>query len=366
MEPYSAASQTVQAAPRSGYDYVGSQIAALIARFDLNESRAQIMQTYADLCRDSLAFPYGVRPPNYSRINHDGTPIQYAVTLGSSVHTLQFLGEAGSFGITGAERMRLNRECIAIVAGRLHVDKALVSVADLLEALAPATNVDLLADPGGAYWIGAAFSAAREPHLRIYVNTRWGNERARWTRLSRFAGHFGESAPWAEVAGRLALDMQPLGTAITLQGDQSPVGRIYLSAYGKHMPFYEDLAEAYGGPGFMRQLRSFGRCLLGADYVYPTQTAVCSFGFGDNPTLDFKFELCAHCLFRSDAEAVARLRTWFDAAQLDATDYWAMLDILSEGHLCTTAPVLHCYVGMGLRRGAPYATLYLKPQLMPA
>jgi len=232
--------------------------------------------------------------------------------------------------------------------------------------MAPATDVDLLADPGGAYWVGAAFSAAREPHLRIYVNARWGKEQDRWIRLSRFAEHFGESAQWADVADRLAPDLQPLGTAITLHGDRPPAGRIYLSAYGKHMPFYEELAEAYGGPDFKRQLRSFGKCVLGDDYVYPTQTAVCSFGIGDSPTLDFKFELCAHCLFRSDAEAAARLRTWFEVAQLDATDYWGMLDILSDGHLSATAPVLHRYVGMGLRRGAPYATLYLKPQLTSA
>ena len=358
-----ATSQSVRDVPRSGYDYVGSQIAALIARFGLHESQAQVMQTYADLCSDSLAFPYGARLPDHSRINHDGTPIQYAVTLGSANHTLQFLSEAGGSGVTGAERMRLNRECIATLAGRFQASAALTSVTPLLDALAPATNVDLLADPGGAYWVGAAFSLARTPALRIYVNARWGKEQDRWVRLSRFAAHFGASAPWVEIAGRLASDLQPLGMAITLHGDQPIDGRIYLSTYGKHMPHYEALAEVYGGPDFMRQLRSFGRCVLGDDYVYPTQTAACSFGFGESPTPDFKFELCAHCLFGSDVEAVARLRTWFEVAQLDATDYWDMLDVLSEGHLSDTAPVLHCYVGMGLRRGAPYTTVYLKPQL---
>src|SRR5450759_2062404 len=119
MDFLPVAGQTVQVGPRSGYAYVGNQISALIARFDLHESRAQIMQTYKDICRDSLAFPYGIRPPHHSRINHDGTPIQYAVTLGSSQHALQFLSEAGTSGTGGAERMRLNRECIATVAGCL-------------------------------------------------------------------------------------------------------------------------------------------------------------------------------------------------------------------------------------------------------
>ena len=120
----------------------------------------------------------------------------------------------------------------------------------------------------------------------------------------------------------------------------------------------------YGGASFMCQLRSFGRCVLGDDYVYPTQTAVCSFGLGDNPMLDFKFELCAHCLFTSDVEAASRFRAWFEVPHLDATDYWDMLDILSEGYLSDKAPGLHCYVGVGLQRGAPYTTIYLKPRLI--
>jgi hypothetical protein len=351
-------------APRSGYEYIGSQITALIARFNLHESRLQIMQTYQNICSDSLAFPYGTRPPDHSRINQDGMPFQYAVTIGSSFHTLQFLSEAGGPGITGAERLRVNRECITTIAGRFQSKGALTSVTHLLDALASETNIDLLTDPGGAYWIGVAFTAAKKPNLRIYINARWGKERERWTLLNRFAAHFNEIPQWQDIATRLVPDLQPLGTAITFNGDQSPTGRIYLSAYGKHMPFYEALAEQYGGVNFMHQLRTFGRSLLGDDYVYPTQTAVCSFGFGESPMLDFKFELCAHCLFASDVEAAARLRTWFEIAHLDATDYWGMLEILSEGYLSDKALDLHCYVGIGLRRGAPYATIYLKPRLI--
>jgi hypothetical protein len=363
MDTTCAPAQTVSEAPQSSYTYVGSQIATLIARFNLHDSRSQILQTYQEICRDSLAFPYGVRPPDRSRINHDGTPIQYAVTIGSPHHTLQFLGEAGHPGIAGAERMRANRECMTTLTQRLRADHAFSSVTHVLDALAPPTDIDLLADPGGAYWIGAAFTAAREPHLRIYVNARWGKAQNRWARLSLFAAHFDASAQWRDIAATLAPDLQPLGSAITFSGDTSPIGRIYLSAYGKHMAFYEHLAQMYGSEDFRQQLRTFGRCVLGDDYVYPTQTAVCSFGFGENPTLDFKFELCAHCLFASDVEAVARLRSWFEVAQLEAADYWNMLDILSEGHLSDTAPEVHCYVGVGLRRGAPYATIYLKPRL---
>jgi hypothetical protein len=96
----------------------------------------------------------------------------------------------------------------------------------LLNALAPETNIDLLADPAGAYWIGAAFTAAREPHMRIYINARWGKEQERWARLSRFAAHFDESTQWQDIATTLAPDLQPLGVAITFKGVQLPAGRI--------------------------------------------------------------------------------------------------------------------------------------------
>lgn len=354
--------RSVPSAPQSGYVYVGRQIAALIERFNLHESRSQIMQTYDDICRDSLAFPGDTRPPDYSRINQDGTPIQFAVTIGSTHPTLQFLSEAGSPNLTGAERIRVNRECITTVAQHLHKNGKLASIIPLLDALAPETDIDLLADPGGAYWIGAAFMAKREPHLRIYTNARWGKEQDRWARLGRFAAYFDRSPAWQAIASALAPDLQPLGTAITLNGDESPSGRIYLSAYGKPMPYYERLAEVHGGIHFTNQLRAFGRCMLDDEYAYPTQTTVCSFGFGKNPKLDYKLELCAHCLFASDIEAAARLRSWFEFAHLDAAGYWDLLDLLSEGHLSDQAPDLHCYVGMGLRNGAPYSTIYLKPR----
>lgn len=357
------ATQFTKEAPLSGYAYISSQMAALIDQFNLDASRSQIMQTYSNICGDSLAFARERSHRLYSHINHDGTPIQYGVTIGSSHHTLQFLGEAGRPGITGAERILMNRECMSVVAQCLQAQEALSSVRPLFDVLAPETDVDLLADHGGAYWIGTAFTAGSEPHLRIYINGRWGKEGERWKRLSRFAAHFDKSEPWAEIATMLAQDMQPLGTAMTFQGERSPSGRIYLSAYGKRMPFYEDLAYRYGGEDFVQQLQRFGKCILGDDYLYPTQTAVCSFGLSADKLLDFKFELCAHCLFTSDADAAARLGEWFEIARLDASDYRAMLEILSEGYLSNTANELHCYAGFGLRRGAPYGTIYLKPRL---
>jgi hypothetical protein len=366
METASTSTQTVKEELRSGYAYIANQIAALIDRFNLDDSRSQILQTYAEICSDSLAFPGDTRPPLSSRINHDGTPVQYAATIGFSHRTLQILGEAGSPEMIGLERMRANRECISTVAQRLGTVESLSSATHLLDALAPENDPDLLADHGGAYWVGTAFTAGSEPYLRIYINARWGNVQDQWRRLHRFAEHFDRSRQWQDIATMLAPDMQPLGTAITLKRDTFPSGRIYLSAYGRSMPFYEELADRYGAEDFLRQIQTFGRCMLGDDYIYPTQTAVCSFGLGENTLPDFKFELCAHCLFASDVDAATRLASWFEIAHLDASDYWDVLGILSEGYLGEKTNDLHCYVGLGLRRGRPYGTIYLKPRMIPA
>jgi hypothetical protein len=351
------------------YDYVGDQIAALIPRFSLESWQPQILQIYEDICRDSLAFPLGTKPTRFSRINQDGTPFQYAVTLGSPLHSLQFISEASLSGLegigpSGAERLRVNRECINIVARRLKADEALSGIARLLDGLAPATNVDLLADPAGAFWIGVAFTALREPQVRIYTNASWGSETDRWRRLRRFASTFGALASWQEIERRLAHDMKPLGTAITIGGKSPPTGRIYLTSFGKRTGYYEELAEATSGASFKHVLQQFVKCMLGDDYLYPTQTAVCSYGFGAGAGLDFKFELCAHCLFVSDIEAESRLRSWFSMASMDPADYVDLLDILAEGQLSRTAPELHCYMGVGLKQGSPYSTIYLKPKIV--
>lgn len=354
---------------RSVYDTVGDQIAALIPRFGLEANQPQIRQVYGELCRETLDFPMGARSSGASRINQDGTPFQYAVTVNASpFRSLQFISEAGLPGsagaaLPGAERLHANRDCLNAIAGRLQAGDALSQIDPLLDGLAPSGNVDLLADPAGAFWIGVGFMASREPQIRIYTNASWGNEKDQWGRLRLFASDFGALAAWQAVEKRLTADLKPLGTAITIGGHDPPTGRIYLTTYGKHISYYEDLAEAASGAGFKRVLQTFARCILGEDILYPTQTAVCSYGFGAGPGLDFKFELCAHCLFESDAEAEARLRSWFSTARMDPTDYHYLLEILSGGQLSHTAPELHAYVGVGLKQGAPYSTIYLKPKI---
>lgn len=346
------------------YDRVREQLTELVHRFGLGSSSRLIMETYDDICRDSLAIPRGVRPGLHSRINRDGTPIQYAVTVGPACSpVLQFLGEAGSAGTVGIERIRANRACLASVARRIGASVALSQVVPLLDVLAPETDRDLLADAAGAYWIGVAFAPQRDATLKIYINGRWGGEKDRWARLGGVADSFRASSRWRRVAGDLPAELHPLGSALTLTGSLVAGARVYLDGYGILVPRFVKLAEACGGRGFGDQVRDFGHGMLGEDYVYPTQTAVCSFGFGPTADVDFKLELCAHRFFRSDHDAATRLAAWFHDTGQDAAPYGALLDVLAEGRPSTDSVDLHCYVGIGQRHGSACTTVYMKPAL---
>jgi hypothetical protein len=332
--------------------------------FDLQDSRAEILQTYEAICAKALAFPLGSRLPDFSRINQDGTPLQFATHPGAPFRSLQFLGEVGWPGASGGERLQAGRECVATLAGILDTDAAWAEAQKPLSFLAPDNDPDLLGDPAGVFWIGAAFAPARHPQLRIYVNGSWGRKNLRWTRLRRFASHFGALETWMDIERLLAPEMKPLGSALTLANDGTVTGRIYVSAYGKTIDYYQALAQRVSGGAFADVLRQYGDCLLGQDRAYPTPNAVCSFGLGAGRDLDFKFELCVHCLFSSDVDASERLRRCFDSAGVDMADYLYMLEILSKDGQNHGATELHTYAGVGVRNGERYFSVYLKPKLV--
>ena len=115
------------------YDYVRSQLTTLIQRFSLEASGAEILHCYQTICKESLAFPVDLKPPEFSRINEDGTPFQFALTLGPRHPTLQFLSEAGIPGSSGVERIARNRDCIGTLGGILRCPEAIAGVAQILD-----------------------------------------------------------------------------------------------------------------------------------------------------------------------------------------------------------------------------------------
>jgi|GEM_PF-1822145 hypothetical protein len=351
-------------ANESAFQHIGSLIGDMVSLFGMHSLHPRIAEIYEAVLGESLAFPLGIKPRGHSRINHDGTPIQFAVTLGKTAHrSFQFLGEAGKSGISGIDRFLVNRNCISSIAEKMQLQSQLIEASGLINKMVPETYVDLLNDPGGAFWIGAGFASSTSPQLKIYMNGTWGSQDDRWKRLSKFAAHFGVLDSWEKLIDSSGAGIFPLGTAITLKRGAAPSGRIYLSAYGKRMSYYEEFSKRICNDNFLCNLREFAKMILAEDYIYPTQTAVCSFGLGEGSEVDYKFELCGHCIFKSDVEAFSRIKSWLNHSSLESSDYQDVLGILSGGQLSKTDTELHCYIGVGQKESSIYSTVYLKPRL---
>jgi hypothetical protein len=338
----------------------------LISRFGLEGQRAAILGTYQLICAESLAIPLTQRPPSFYRINEDGTPFQFSVALCASKSPLQFLSEAGVAGDSTAARRRANSEALHWVASLLDAQEALLEVTPLIDEMVPGNNPDLLADPSGAIWIGAGFIQEEAPKLKIYLNSKWGPEADQWKRLDSFASHFNAASQWGDTKAALKREMQPLGLSITISGDQPQSGRIYLSAYGKPLAYYEALAGASAGRAFLEPFGLYTETLLGENRRYPTPSTVCSFGFDACDSYDFKFEMCGLRVFESDADAMARCVKWLKLQNIEPNPYLHVLQELSVGMFCSSTPRLHCYLGLGARRKSIYSTFYFNPGIWNA
>ncbi len=348
----------------SFYDNVRRYLSTIIPWFSLEYARADVMRSYETLCRESLAFPLNKRPPFFSRINHDGTPFQFALSLGHRNPALQFLSETAPPDMSSTQRIQLSRRRIHSLAAILGIREATSRLSTFLDRLAPVTNPELLADGAGAFWIGVAFAYGESPQLRLYINARWGCERDRWSRLDWLASQFGGFEEWQELRSGHLADLQPLGMALTLCGDRLAAGRIYLSAYGKRLSDYELLLKPFAHDSFNRAFQRFGKHILGEDRYYPTQSAVCSFGFAQRQTLDAKLELCGHCFFPDDLAAADRISKWLESLNVDPSPYVHTLAAISGGCLSETSSDLHCYVGVGVKEQETYFSVYLKPRMI--
>lgn len=343
------------------YDSVGGLLATLIPGFSLDGQRARIMRAYEIICRESLALPLGRRPPDFSRINVDGTPFQFSLSLGPREPPLQFLSEAGVPGSSIADRMKLSKERIRALAFMLQVEEEMSKVFELIDSVAPANDPELLSDAAGALWIGIGFSTMARPKLTIYINGKWGNESKMWARLDLFVSHFDGKEPWDKTRELLSTGMKPLGMAITLSEGSVFSGRAYVSAYGNPLAYYEHLVRSATDEKFYRLFMRFVEAFLGEDRRYPLRSVVCSYGIGKGAETDFKFELCGHCFLASDVQAKEKCLNWSRFMNLDPTMYLQLLEVIANGHLSDTNVDLHSYMGLGLKREDVYSTIYLKP-----
>ena len=331
------------------HDRIGHQLDELAGAVGLAEQRSFLSRTCELLCAEAGDYPVGGRPPRRSALNADGTPVQLSMMLREKLVSVQILSDAVAPELSGQERILAGRACADELAGVFGARRELSGVATLLEAIAPAQDPRLLADTAGAFWVGASFAPGRDPTLKLYVNTRWGEEGGRWERLARFAAALGAREGWQRARGLVGDELSPLGVALGARAGAPVVGRIYLGGYGRSWDRLAALAGDFDGDGgaFASRVHRFARELLAAEYAYPSRSVVLSLGVRGGRLADVKVELCGHCAFDSDPQARERCGRWLAEDRYASAIYGRVVSILSDRPLSGPRATLHSYVGVG-------------------
>lgn len=345
----------------SWYELVAGQLKALIPKVGIEQASAQLYQAYELICRTSLACPVGPGTRS-SRLNLDGTPIQFALALGHPTVPLQFLSEAGNPDMSHSDAGEFIDETVRALSALLHLRGDLNSILELIRTASAVNARDIDPDRGGNFWVGAGFASDGKSGVKIYINGKSGAPSERWSKFEDFAEFFGAAKSFQQFRPLLAGKMTPLGMAVSLQRDENPNGRIYLSGYGNSVSYYEDLLRHFGGKQYIDLFRQYTRVMLGKDRAYPTQSAVFSVGFeqgGDAPP-DVKIEFCGHCLFQGDVQARDRCLQWLTLRNIDPHAYTDQLQVLA-GQMSPSKVNTHVYLGLGWKKQREYTTIYLKP-----
>lgn len=334
--------------------------------FGVSRRSETILASFDALCGESLQLDVGRRRPEFSRINADGTPFQFSLTLnGACTAPLQFLSEAGVPGCGIAERLSSSYRCLNELATICDLVDDVERLLPALRDLIPERDPHLVADHSGMFWFGLSFRDDPSPSLTVYINGRWGPKTAQWHRVDRFAALFSSAGHWHSLATLADPALTPLGMAITLRAGTPPTGRIYLQAFGVRLNAYRTLfLQSVPSSGLhAEQFDLFGRRVLGEDVIYPLRSAVFSFELPDTPASGAKFEVCAHCAFANDIEAGSRITGWLHEFGVDAHRYDQMVATLTHGGSLSSLalPSLHAYVGLGARPSSGYASIYLNP-----
>jgi catechol 2,3-dioxygenase-like lactoylglutathione lyase family enzyme len=355
--------QEAPGAASGAFARVVTQLDALVAAFGLGAQAPLVHAVFDAICGRTLDFPLGGRPPAPSRLNEDGTPVQFATGVGSHTPALRFVADPGACGAGAGMRGSAARAAMRATAGLIGAKAGLAALSPLLLELAPGDAPALRGDPAGPFWIGAAFAPGAAPRLRVYVNGACGSPAARCARLRRFAAHFDRSEAWDELAAQFPSNLEPLGLALTLGAGGEVRGAIYLRAFGLRLSDYAALANIAAGPSNAERMRAFGTALLGADAAHPTPSAVLSFGFGPEPGLSAELEFCAHCLYADDTTAQAALERLFASERVDAAPYRTLARILAAPAPRPGPPRLHAFIGVDAKSPGRAYTVYMKPDL---
>ena len=346
----------------SWYELVAQQLQALIPKVGIEDASAELYQAYELICRTSLHCPIGPGIRS-SRLNLDGTPIQFALALGNPTVPLQFLSEAGNPDMSHSEAQEFIGETVRSLSALLKLQGDLDSILDLIHRASAADVRDVDPDRGGSFWVGAGFASDGKSGVKIYINGKSGASSERWSKFEDFASYFGAAKTHDQLHQVLAGKMTPLGMAVSLQQDENPNGRLYLSGYGNSVSYYENLLRHFCGIQSVEPFREYSRIMLGNDRAYPTQSAVFSVGFehGADAPPDVKIEFCGHCLFQGDVEARDRCLEWLTLRNINPHAYTDQLEVLA-GSMSATKVNTHVYLGLGWKKQRDYTSIYLKPQ----
>jgi hypothetical protein len=345
------------------YEYFEDQLQSLVPQFGLDQQRNQMLACFELIFRESIATSCEHPPTKFSRINFDGLPIQYSVSLSQAHASLQFLGEVGKHDATNLERLHLARVRIISLLELLKISVGHEWVLNLIDQMAPEADPDLVSDRAGALWLSPTFSRNHNAKLTIYFNNSWGTPQGKVLRLGHLASHIEEHAELPELLELAKGVMEPLGASLTLSADAPPCARMYLRAFGKEVSFYHGLVKKLTPNSFQSLFERFLETMLREDCSRPTQSVVCSVGLGKAEESDFKFELCCHCALASDAETKARCLQCLQSLSLDPKLYLILLDRLAGNALLKRGCEAHVYVALGLKDSQPYTSIYLKPHI---
>jgi hypothetical protein len=344
-------------------DLIEHQIDRLIPLFDVAPQAAVIQTAYRALCGTSLAIDPGACTPECSRINADGTPFQFALHLNATdPPALQFLGEASRPRCDPEERATSGFACLEQLGDILGLGGQVARVRPWLESWMQHRDAEPGASMAGALWFALAFMPGTAPALTVYLNNAWGHPSDRWRRLRALGDRLGATVDVEDSA--VALTLAPLGAAVVLRGDARRSGRAYFSGFGIAIERYRKaLSHATHGQRAGEAFDAFVHHLIGDEGCYPTRSSVYSHELSDTPSDSVKIELCAHCAFDDDRQAAARMSAWLSASRMGSDVYRFTLDALLGGRTLSTTgrPAVHSFVGVGVRRGEPYASIYLNP-----
>lgn len=345
-------------------DEVRTRLCRLIPIFGVGRQTSDILTAFETLCGESLAIDASARSPERSRINADGTPFQISLDLtGDGAPALQFLGEAGRLEDGAGARRTASEAAIRVLARLCDVEVPLEAVWQRLQRLAPAAR-DAATAPTSTFWVALRFAPHGPPAVTVYANGAWGREDDRWRRCAELAADMDAGERWRRVATEAGA-LSPLGAAITLRRASPPRARVYLRGYGRPLQTYRDaMASVTPAHEADAALSTCARALLGDAARRPTPSAVFSLDLGNDPTAGAKLEFCAHCAFDDDAVAGERIGRWLRAAGFGDAPYHDVVAVLTEGRppaVSGVRPSLHAFVGVGVRTGTSYASVYLNP-----